>query len=128
MHTLIRENGLQGEDIWNMDETGFQMTHQPSKAVGRKGSKTLYSSTSDLRESVTVIVCMSAGGATMPLSIIGKGKTPKSLESFAIYLLPDNTQWIHQQRAWMENSNGIEWFQSVFFGKLWRQKATASFA
>ena len=97
-----------------MDETGLQFTHRPVKVVAEKGMRQLYARTSDSKESVTVIVCINAAGALMPASIIAKGKTTKSLEGFATYLMPKETLWTYQARGWMENAIGLQWFVDIF--------------
>ena len=42
--------------IWNIDETGIQLEHKPSKVLARKGSKYLHSTTSGNKETITVVV------------------------------------------------------------------------
>lgn len=100
--------------IWNLDETGFQFTHKPSKVIAQRGTKTLHGRTSNTKENVTVLACINANGEKMPPFCIVKGKTVKSVQSFAVNDAPQNTVWSFQQNAWMEDVLGTEWFLNVF--------------
>ncbi|KAK3741119.1 hypothetical protein RRG08_042486 [Elysia crispata] len=50
----------------------------------------------------------------MPPLCIVKVKTMKSVESMATYLGPPAALWTYQDKGWMENSLGLEWFKDVF--------------
>lgn len=114
LHKLIQDQHLTPECIWNMDETGLQFTHKPSRVIAEKGKKILHARTSDSKESVTIVVTISAAGNVMPPLCIGNGKTQKSVESFSTYLGPEGALWMCQESGWMENSLGIHWFRDVF--------------
>lgn len=114
LHALIKKENLGPEAIWNMDETGLQFQHKPTKVVAQKGQKRLYARCSDSKETVTVLACVNASGNAMPPMVIAKGKTKASVMSFETYLGPPDAIWTYQEKGWMENILGLEWFTSVF--------------
>ena len=99
--------------IWNMDESGFHLEHTPQRVVGRKGAN-IPGRVSCNRENVTITACVSAAGQIMPPMIIVKGKTYKSLLSFSTDEGPVGAVWTWQQKAWTDDSLGIQWFKEVF--------------
>jgi hypothetical protein len=100
--------------IWNMDETNFRLEHSPQSVYAKKGAKAVPARTSNSRESITVLVCVNAGGGTIPPQIIVKGKTHRSLRSWNIQDVPAGTSWKFQQNAYMTDVLGVEWFRDVF--------------
>ena len=116
LHQLIRDNNLHPSDIWNMDETNLQFTHKPQKVIAKRGQRQLYSRTSDSKESVTIVACINANGDKMPAMCICKGKSRKAVESFFVHLAPEDTLWTYQDKAWMENELGLEWY--VYLGSI----------
>ena len=102
------------DNIWNCDETGFQFQHKPTMVCARKGSKVVPGRTAQSRESVSVLVCGNAAGVKMPPMIVVKGKTFKSLNAWSLDDAPTNTIWTFQQKAWMVDLLGEEWFKCCF--------------
>ena len=100
--------------IWNMDESGFHLEHVPQRVVSRKGNKSVPGRVSSNRENITVVACTSAAGNCMPPLIIVKGKTYKSLLSFATDEGPTGASWTWQEKAWQEDVLGNLWFRNVF--------------
>ncbi|GFR82327.1 tigger transposable element-derived protein 1 [Elysia marginata] len=107
-------DGVPPEQIWNMDESGFQFEHNPIKVVCKKGTKALGSRVSSSRENVTIIGCASGAGTVLPPMFIVKGKTFKSLNSFNTADAPPHSVWTWQAKAWMEDSLGVEWLTKIF--------------
>lgn len=65
--TIISENNLTAHDIFNMDETGVQNVHRPSKIVALKGKASISAVTSGERgKTVTLVWCVSASGQVLP--------------------------------------------------------------
>ena len=63
------------EMIYNADETGLSLCHQPGQIVAPKGKRNVYSTTSGERgTNTTVLSCVSASGQYCPPFIIFKGK------------------------------------------------------
>ncbi|KAK3751272.1 hypothetical protein RRG08_006432 [Elysia crispata] len=71
------------ECIWNCDETGLQFSPDSSRVVAEKGDRSVFSRCSPSKESVTTLVCINAAGRAMPPLCVVKGKTQRSLQSFA---------------------------------------------
>ena len=113
LHKLIDDNRIIPSCSWNIHKTGLQYQNKPVKSAAPKGMKVFYGRTSDSRESVTIVACVSAAGEAKPPLCIAKGKTERSIESFATYLglkMPSG----RQKKGWMKNSLGVEWSRSVF--------------
>jgi transposase len=102
------------EFIWNADETGKQMGHNPVNVVALKGTKSVVSRTSNDRTNITIMACVNASGTAMPPMMIVKGKTTKFLYGYNTAESPPNTVWTHQERAWINDDIGSKWFTEVF--------------
>ncbi|XP_069110174.1 tigger transposable element-derived protein 6-like [Argopecten irradians] len=100
--------------VWNADETGKQFEHSPSNVCTKKGTRTLQSRTSNSRENVTILACINATGKAMPPLCVAKGKTRKCLQTFNTVDAPEGTLWTYQNKAWMCDILGDEWFTNVF--------------
>ncbi|XP_071123913.1 jerky protein homolog-like [Mytilus edulis] len=63
------------QQIFNADETGVSTVHDPSKAVGKRGQKSVHSKTSGERgENVTALCCVNAEARVLPPMLIFKGQ------------------------------------------------------
>ena len=100
--------------IWNMDESGFNFEHTPVKVLCQKGQKQLNARVSPSRQNVTIVACVSAGGTAMPPMFVVKGKSHKAVHGFNTMQAPPGSVWTFQEKAWMEDSLGIQWFRDVF--------------
>ncbi|XP_063759756.1 uncharacterized protein LOC134877965 [Eleginops maclovinus] len=58
---VLRKNNFQGEDIWNMDETGITTVQRPDQVVARRGDRQVGSATSGERGTLVTVAC--AGNA-----------------------------------------------------------------
>ena len=58
--------GLAPTSIWNMDETGLNLEHQPSRVIARKGAKSVPGRVGNSRENITVLPCVNSAGEKMP--------------------------------------------------------------
>lgn len=101
------------EAIWNADETGFQMEHQPASVCARRGAK-VPGRTSNSRESISTLLCVNAQGGFMPPMVVVRGKTKRCLQSWGVEDAPAGTVFTYQARAWMDDILGEEWFHKVF--------------
>ena len=102
------------ELVWNADETGIPFAPAASKVIAQRGARQRMARTANSRESITTLVCINAAGRAMPPLFAVKGKTVKSVQSFATRDAPEGAVWTFQANAWMENSLGLEWFCDVF--------------
>jgi hypothetical protein len=104
--------GIQPDDIWNFDETGFIMGKiQPKKVVTtaeRRGRPKLVQPGN--REWVTVIEAVSAEGQSIPPFIIVKGK--KHLRSwYEGSTLPVDWVIALSENGWTNNQLGLDWLK-----------------
>ena len=105
---------MEPQQIWNMDESEFNLEHIPSKVICEKGQKSVNSRVSSDRQNITVVACINAAGMAMPPMFIAKGKTHKAIHAFSTTNAPPGSVWTYQEKAWMEDSLGVQWFKSVF--------------
>jgi len=70
--------GIDSDDIWNFDETGFRIGTGRGQLVITKQQRQLYLGHPTNRESATAIEAVSAGGAHIPLFLIFSGTTHQS--------------------------------------------------
>lgn len=115
LHKLLRGSGLEEvpECIWNCDETGIQFQHEPSWVVAARGQRSVSSPASQNREN-TIMATINAAGTAMPPMVIVRGKTSRSLHSFATLDAPQDTVWSFQESGWITDTICLQWFQQVF--------------
>ena len=97
-----------------MDETGSQLEHKPSKVCARKGSNVVGRSSSS-KSSVSVLVCVNAAGLWMKPMVIVKGKSHRAIQAYNTSAF--DAIYTYQQKAWMEDALGEDWFQNVFLAE-----------
>ncbi|RFN45100.1 hypothetical protein FIE12Z_10660 [Fusarium flagelliforme] len=112
IENTIMKYGIQPDDIWNFDETGFIMGKiQPKKVVTtaeRRGRPKLVQPGN--REWVTVIEAVSAEGQSIPPFIIVKGK--KHLRSwYEGSTLPVDWAITLSENGWTNNKLGLDWLK-----------------
>lgn len=102
------------QQIWNCDETGLQFSPNAAKVIAPKGVRSLVARCSPSKEIITTLVCVNAAGTAMPPLCVVKGKTNRSIHSFAIQDSPRGTIWAYQESGWMNDDIGVQWFSDVF--------------
>ncbi|CAC5414108.1 unnamed protein product [Mytilus coruscus] len=112
LQTVTQE--LSPTSIWNMDETRMNLEHQPAEVLARRGAKSVPGRVGNTRENITLLPCVNAAGGKMPTFIVAKGKTPRSLRSYNMPEGPENAEWRYQQKAWMDDELGEDWFNNLF--------------
>ena len=117
--TILRY-GIAEQDIYNMDETGFQMG-VASTAKVICGSETRDSHAKSIQpgncEWITIIIAINASGHALPPQIIMAGKKHQSQWYSAI---PKNYRISLSDNGWTNDILGFEWLQEMF------EKHTAS--
>ena len=110
--------------IWNVDEKGFRLEHQPVHVIARKGTKSVPGRVGNLRTNVSLLACINAAGNpdNMPPMLVVRGKTKKCLEAYNIKEAPKDTVWAFQEKANMEETLGAEWFTRVFLKNCGRER------
>jgi hypothetical protein len=88
---IITSFGINSDDIWNFDETGFRIGVGRDQLVITKQQRQLYLGHPTNRESATAIEAVSAGGAHIPLFLIFSGITHQSSWYSNPKLDPDTT-------------------------------------
>ena len=102
------------EAIWNMDESGVQLVHKPVQVIAKRGSKNVPGRTATNRDNITVLLCVSAAGKTMPPLFVMKGKTRRCLQAYNTENRIPGAVYTFQSKGWMEEQLGIEWFEQIF--------------
>ena len=114
VHETIQKYGIAEKDIYNMDETGFQMG-VASTAKVICGSETRDSHVKSIqpgnREWITAIIAISASGSILPPQIILAGKKHQSQWYSAI---PKEYRISMSDNGWTNDDLGFEWLQEMF--------------
>lgn len=114
LNALYDQHHLTPSQIWNADETGIRLEHQPSRVVARAGMKSVPGRTGNNKESMTMMACINAAGDSVPPLFIIRGKTRRSLSSLSTEDGPVAAQYTFQDKAWMQDVLSTEWFEKVF--------------
>ncbi|KAJ5655071.1 hypothetical protein N7490_002074 [Penicillium lividum] len=110
---IIDENGIQVEDIYNFDETGFAMGLISAQKVVTRAE--YYGRRSILqpgnREWVTAIETICADGYSLPPCVIFKGKV-----AIAGWFdnLPKDWRFEVSNNGWTTDEIGLRWLQNLF--------------
>jgi hypothetical protein len=110
----IDEHGIQPEDIYNFDETGFAMGLIATAKVITRAD--YYGRRSVLqpgnREWVTSIECVNSTGFVLPPCIIFKSTTYQQYAWFDD--IPDDWRIEISQNGWTTDEIGLRWLQKLF--------------
>lgn len=107
--------------IFNMDESGFQLCPKGEKVLAIKGQKNVYEHSGNEKESVTVLIAVSAVGRIAPSLVVYPGKRlPKGLGEN----LPENVEWsfAKSDKGWITGKVFYEYIANVFHPWLLNQK------
>jgi hypothetical protein len=106
--------GIQDEDIYNFDETGFQMGVITTAKVitGAERSNRPTAIQPGNREWTTVIDCISAHKWGLPPVIIFEGKV--HLSTWYTDTLPLDWVIAVSENGWTDDKLGLIWLQNVF--------------
>jgi len=111
---VIEENGIQPEDIYNFDETGFAMGLISSQKVVTRAE--YYGRRSILqpgnREWVTAIETICADGYSLPPCIIFKGQV--YIAGWFESNLPSDWRIEVSNNGWTTDEIGLRWLQKIF--------------
>jgi hypothetical protein len=113
VRNTIAKYGIMDEDIYNFDETGFQMgVIATAKVVTGANRGKPVSVQPGNREWVTVIDCISSYGWNVPPVIIFEGKVHQS--TWYSDTLP--LDWVIgvSENGWTDNELGLTWLKHVF--------------
>jgi len=100
------------QNIFNVDETGFQTDVGSQKIYCTKGLKNPHKTVaSSTKLTYTVQVCCSATGTFLPLYVVYKGL---NLYNTWCQGGPDGTRFTCSPSGWMETAQFVEWFEKIF--------------
>jgi hypothetical protein len=114
VQNTIAKYGILDEDIYNFDETGFQMGMiSTAKVITRaeRGKKPVSVQPGN-REWVTVIDCISSYGWSVPTVIIFEGKVHQS--TWYSDTLPSDWVIGVSANGWTDDKLGLTWLENVF--------------
>ena len=60
--------------IYNMDETGLPLDHNPSKVIAMKGAKEVHCRNSGNKMQIIILACANAVGTVIPPMVVFQGK------------------------------------------------------
>lgn len=114
VQNTIAKYGIQEEDIYNFDETGFQMgvitTAKVVTGSERAGKPVCVQPGN--REWVTVIESISSCGWSLPPMVIFQGKV--HISTWYIDTLPLDWTIAVSDKGWTDDSLGLTWLTDVF--------------
>ena len=110
---IITEYHILSENIYNMDETGFNISDFESRqAVVDTTVKSRYQAQPGRQEWVTAVECICADGSSIPPLIIFNGETfvkqwvPKDFDP--------TWKFGNNSKGWTSNEHGLKWLQQCF--------------
>jgi hypothetical protein len=113
VQNTIEKYGILEEDIYNFDETGFQMgVISTAKVITRADRAKPVSIQPGNREWVTAIDCISSYGWNVPPVIIFEGKMHQSI--WYSETLPSDWVIGVSENGWTDNELGLTWLKEVF--------------
>lgn len=113
VRNTIEKYGILEEDIYNFDETGFQMgVISTAKVITGANKGKPVSVQPGNREWVTVIDCISSYGYSVPPVIIFEGKVHQS--TWYSDTLPSDWVIGVSENGWTDNELGLTWLEQVF--------------
>jgi hypothetical protein len=116
VRNTIEKYGILEEDIYNFDETGFQMgVISTAKVItGAERSRRPVSVQPGNREWVTAIDCICADGYSLPPVIIFEGKMHQSTWYNTEVPLPGDWLIGVSENGWTDDVLGLTWLKNVF--------------
>jgi hypothetical protein len=113
VRNTIAKYGILDKDIYNFDETGFQMgVISTAKVItGAEKSKPVSVQPGN-REWVTAIECIASNGWSLPPVIIFEGKV--HISTWYSDTLPSDWVIAVSENGWTDNELGLKWLEHVF--------------
>ena len=111
--TVMDENQIMMENVYNMDETGFSIgTMENTHVIINSRMRKKYQVQPGRQEWVTVVECICADGTSIPPLTIFKG------ENFSSGWVPKDTayDWCfsNNSKGWTSNIHGLDWLRRCF--------------
>ena len=107
LEVLYSRHSYSPDRIWNCDETGVQIGRNGGgHVIARKGAQNVQSIVLDKREWLSMLVCINAGGASIPSFYIFCGK--RFCKNYIQKCEPGATMAM-EQKAWMTSYLFSKW-------------------
>ena len=110
LQTVITEEGIVLGDIWNMDETGFQIGVGKDQLIVTKRKRAHYFGIPENRESATAIEAISAGGRFIPAFLILSGQLHMS-QWYQLRELEGDTVIGTSSTGYSNDELGLNWIK-----------------
>ena len=120
-HNLNAEEFLaegNGERIYNIDESGFplQGTAGKCKVITMRGSKNVHKLTSDNKQQISVLACVSAAGTFSKPFVLFPGKR---LPKFNLESVDENQYDLgYSPNGWMSSDAFFGWMSNLFYPSI----------
>jgi len=113
LQCVITEHGIQPENIYNMDESGFAIGDiEASQRIINATIRQAFQAKPGRQEWVTSIECVCADGTSLPPLIIFKGENlSRQWISASIH---NNWRFSCNTKGWTSNVHGLQWLRQVF--------------
>ena len=100
--------------IFNCDETGFPIAPKPPKIICESGAPNVYARGSSSKQTITTLLCASAGGTYVRPMIVYPGTNfKKEFMNKFFQHIPDG-EFGHSTSSWMDQNLFLQWLRSVF--------------
>ncbi|KAF2179532.1 DDE-domain-containing protein, partial [Zopfia rhizophila CBS 207.26] len=111
---VVNKHGIQDDDIYNMDEIGFQKGDIGSAKVVTACDGTKYHIQPGDRDWVIVIKCINSAKRHIPAMVIYKGKVFQNIWFSADSGVPKDWTVAISKTGWTNNQLGLIWLKDVF--------------
>ena len=114
-HELLEKYSIPPSCVYNADQTGLYYQKLPNRVYVDKAAKKTYAGVKQMKDKtrVTLMVCTSADGTKLPLSLVGKSKKP---ECFRMLNGRDPPlPYTNQKNAWFNREVTIWWIRRVLW-------------
>ncbi|KID81924.1 transposase [Metarhizium guizhouense ARSEF 977] len=112
LFTILTEEGIPPEDIWNMDETGFSIGIGKDQLIVTKRKRAHYFGLPENRESATAIESISTGGRVIPAFLILSGQMHMA-KWYGVPGLDDNAAIRPTPNGYSNDEISLEWLGMV---------------
>lgn len=116
---IIAEEGYNGDQIYNCDETGLYYKMLPDKTLATRNDDQRTLGFKQSKDRLTVLLCCNKSGShKLPPLVIGKFGKPRYFHHVNMTTLPASNT--HSKNAWMTSSIFEDWFHEEFVPKVRR--------
>jgi len=114
LEEAIKKHGIEWENVYNFDETGFQIgTMESGHVIIDKNARIKYQRQPGRQEWVTCIECICADGTALDPLIIFKGDGNVNVQ-WIPKRVRDKWYFAVNTKGWTSNIHGSEWMIQVF--------------